>query len=61
MQGSEVTTKLSHQIETNATNINQSLEENRLLKKENDLLRERIIKIEIAQMRNNIMLSGMPE
>ena len=60
-QNSEVTTALTYKIETNATNINQVLEENRLLKKENESLHERITKIEISQLGNNIMLSGMPE
>ena len=60
-QNMEVTTALTYKIETNTTNINQLLEENRLLKKENDSLQERITKIEIAQMGNNIMLSRMLE
>ena len=60
-QTTEVTSALTYKIETNATNINQLLEENRLLKRENDHLQENITKIEIAQMGNNIMLSGMPE
>ena len=59
---SEVSTALTYKIETNATNINQLLEENILLKKENESLRERTTKIEISQLGNNIiMLSGMPE
>ena len=60
-QKNKVIATLSDKIETNATNINQLLEENRILKKENDSLRECITKIEVAQMSNNIMLSGMPE
>ena len=60
-QQKELTTVLSDKIEVNSTNINQLLEENRLLKHENISLRECIIKIEVAQMGNNIILSGMPE
>ena len=37
-QNTEVTSALSYKIETNPTNINQLLEENRLLKRENDSL-----------------------
>ena len=60
-QKAEVTTTLTHKIEFNTTNINQLLEENRQLKKENENLQERITKIEIVQLGNNIILSGMPE
>ena len=61
MQNREATTTLSSKVETNATNINQLLEENRIVKTENNNLRERITKIEVAQMSNNIMLSRMLE
>ena len=54
-QRREVTTILTNKIENNATNISQLLGENRLLKRENVTLRECITKIEIAQMRNNIL------
>ena len=43
------------------TNINQLLEENRQLKRENSELHERLTRIEVTQLGNNIMLSGMPE
>ena len=57
----EFTESLSTKIEVNSTNINQLLEENRRLRWENSDLRERISKIEMAQLNNNIIISGMPE
>ena len=60
-QNSEVSTALTCKIKSNATNISQLFEENGLLKKESESLHERITKIEISQLGNNIMLSGIPE
>ena len=56
-----MTSSLSTKVKWNTTNINQLLEENRSLRKENSSLREQITRIEISQMSNNIILSGMPE
>ena len=52
---------LATKIEVNSTNINQLLEENRQLQQENSDLGERISKIEVAQLNNNIIINGMPE
>ena len=57
----EMTSSLTSKIEIDATNINQLLEENRILRKENISLRECMTKIEVSQMANNIILSGMPK
>ena len=57
----EFTESLSTKIEANSTNINQLLEENRRLQQENSDLRERISKIEMVQLNNNIIINGMPE
>ena len=59
-QNEDLNQVLTTKIYTNATNINQLLKKNRLLKKENNDLRERLTKIEITQLSNNIILSGMP-
>ena len=48
-QQKEITTVLSDKIEVNSTNINQLLEENRLLKHENISLQEQITWIEVSQ------------
>ena len=57
----ETTQVLTSKIYVNTTNINQLLEENRLLKRENSELHKRLTRIEVTQLGNNIILSGMPE
>ena len=60
-QKDEATQVLTSKIYVNTTNINQLLEENRQLKRENSELCERLTRIEVTQLGNNIILSGMPE
>ena len=60
-QKDEATQALTSKIYVNTTNINQLLEENWQLKRENSELRERLSRIEVTQLGNNIILSGMPE
>ena len=60
-QKDETTQVLTSKIYVNTTNINQLLEENRQLKRENSELHERLTRIEVTQLVNNIILSGMPE
>ena len=61
IQDAELMQTLTSKIYVNTTNINQLLEENRKLEKENSDLQERLTKIEVTQLSNNIILSGMPE
>ena len=57
----EFTDSLVTKVETNTTSINQLLEENRRLHQENSDLRERLSRIEMTQLNNNIIANGMPE
>ena len=57
----EFTESLATKVEVNTTNINQLLEENRLLNCENSDPGERLSKIEMTQLNNNIIVNGMPE
>ena len=57
----EFTETLATKVKIKTTNINQLLEENRRLQHENNTLRERLSKIEMTQLDNNIIVNGMPE
>ena len=57
----EIAEKLNDKIEVNAGKISQVIQENKLLRRENATLKERISKIESNQVRNNIIISGIPE
>ena len=57
----EIAEKLNDKIEVNAGKISQVIQENKLLHRENATLKERISKIESNQVRNNIIISGIPE
>ena len=57
----EIAEKLNQKIEVNTGKISQVIHENKLLRKENASLKERISKIESNQVRNNIIISGIPE
>ena len=57
----EIAEKLNHKIEANTGKISQVIQENKLLHRENATLKERISKIESNQVRNNIIISGIPE
>ena len=58
---SEIAEKLSLKIDANTEKISQVINENQLLCRENASLKERITKIESNQVRNNIIISGIPE
>ena len=59
-KSNEVAEKLNSKININTEKISQMINENKLLRKENISLRERITKIESNQVKNNI-ISGIPE
>ena len=54
---SHLTTKVKH----NTRNVKLVMEENKMLRKENNRLKDRISKIEQIQLENNIIISGQPE
>ena len=58
---SEIAEKLTRKINANTEKISQMINENKLLRRENASLKERITKIESNQVRNNIIISGIPE
>ena len=60
-KSNEVAEKLNLKIDSNMEKISQMIDENRLLHKENTSLKEWITKIESNQVRNNIIISGIPE
>ena len=57
----EIRNFLIYKIELNTRNIKLVMEENKLLKKENDQLKDRICQIKKSQLENNVMISGQPE
>ena len=57
----EIRNYLTDKIEVNAKNIDLVLEANKILRRENDKLKERITQIEKSQLENNIMISGQLE
>ena len=57
----EIVEKLNQKIEVNTGKISQVIHENKLLCRENASLKEQISKIESNQVRNNIIISGIPE
>ena len=61
IKSNEVAEKLNLKIDVNTEKISQMMDENRLLHKENASLKDRISKIESNQVRNNIIISGIPE
>ena len=60
-RSSEIAEKLNLKIDANTERISQMINENKLLRRENASLKERITKIESNQVRNNIIISGIPE
>ena len=60
-KSNEVAEKLNLKIYANTEKISQMIDENRLLRRENASLKDRISKIESNQVRNNIIISGIPE
>ena len=57
----EIRNFLIDKIELNTSNIKLVMEENKLLKRKNDQLKDRICQIEKSQLENNIMISGQLE
>ena len=57
----EVTVNLTVKIEENTANINAYIRENKWLCKENTELKDRLTKIELSQLDNNLIISGMQE
>ena len=60
-RSSEIAEKLNLKIDANTEKISQVINENKLLRRENASLKEQITKIESNQVRNNIIISGIPE
>ena len=60
-KSNEVAEKLNLKIDANTEKISQMIDGNRLLRRENAPLKDRISKIESNQMRNNIIISGIPK
>ena len=60
-QKAEIVSEINDKVEVNAKNISCILEENKMLKKENDNLKGRLSRIEQIQLSNNILISGIPE
>ena len=57
----EIRKLLIEKIDNNAQNIQSIIDENKILKKENDKLKERMNKLEKLQLENNVLISGQPE
>ena len=60
-KSNEIAEKLNLKIDANTEKISQMINENKLLCRENASLKDRISKIESNQVRNNIIISGIPE
>ena len=60
-QQRELSSDISDKMEKTNSQILDCLEENRLLWKENHELKERLNKIELTQLGNNVIISGMQE
>ena len=60
-QQRELSSDLSDKMEKTNSQIPDCLEENHLLWKENHELKERLNKIELTQLGNNVIISGMQE
>ena len=57
----ETTAEIKKSVERNSADILAVLTENKLLRKENNDLKDRISRIESAQLCNNVIISGIPE
>ena len=60
-QKTEITTELTSKLEVNSSKLNQVLEENRILKQKNVSLKDRLDKLESAQLNNNVIINGIPK
>ena len=52
---------LTERIDNNALKIKSIMDENKVLKRENEKLKERMCKLEKLQLENNVLISGQPE
>ena len=57
----DMTDKLMGKIDHNSSKLAEVAEENKYLRKENIALKDRLIKIELNQLRNNVIITGMQE
>ena len=57
----EIRKLLIEKIDNNAQNIQSIMDENKILKRENNKLKERMNKLEKLQLENNVLISGQPE
>ena len=60
-QKSEIVSEVNVKIDNNSSNIIKALEENKELRRKNDELKDRVSKIESAQLSNNVIVTGIPE
>ena len=58
---SDATAEIEKSVTKNRLDIVTVLNENKLLRKENDELKDRISSIESTQLCNNVILTGIPE
>ena len=49
------------EIDNNALNIQTIMNENKMLKRENEKLKDRMNKLKKLQLENNVLISGQPE
>ena len=52
---------LTKKIDNNAQKIKSIMDKNKVLKRENEKLKERMCKLEKLQLENNVLISGQPE
>ena len=57
----ELTQQFKNDIQENKDNISRIVTENTCLKKENAALKERLSQIEQNQLKNNVIITGIPE
>ena len=57
----ELTQQFKNDIQENKDNISCIVTENKCLKKENAALKERLSQIEQNQLKNNVIITGIPE
>ena len=60
-QKNEIVCEISKKVEVNSKNISRILEENKVLKRKNNELKDQIGKIETSQLSNNTIITGIPE
>ena len=60
-QKEEIVSEINVTVDTNSRNIVKVLEENKELRRENNELKDHMSKIELAQLRNNVIVTGILE